>query len=608
MDSLKEFYARLANHVRAMTPGSRAIAGLLLLVVVISLGYLCVYPSAGSGDATPDPRALAATGSDDRATESGDPMEEAISRDKPWLFPDQRQVIYKNGEEKSLERQIADLFPDVAQATVTLSARAKLVHGRPRSRPIASVGVKMKAGATLDRESAVMICTYVAQAAGRDPANVMLFDPSNGNSYRGSRDGTPGDVDADDIATRRAATSAQSSATISNQPRQLPATDSDAIGPDEAPQRVQAADEPNEASALDPGDRHETRRAAALAGFASRKTSKPTDVSPDLLQLADGANTLVMIALGVVALGMGWLCLRFARRRVATTNLKKKNCEQTQVFATAIRGRDDPAGIELDGQLARRLIERHTTHGEPDGLAPFGLLRKTDSRRIARILDGESPQTIALVLSHLAARQAGEVIVGLAPGVQADVAGRLVDLEQTEPEVLREIERSLASRLAEQVPMQPRRVAGLKAVGAILEASRAAVGRQILSALAAHDESLAAELGAYVKEETPLLSLGDLARLDRAAQAELCQEAGDELLALALVGVPDELAGRLLAGLPRERAEAVRRLLDCPRPMRLSDVDAARAELIELAQTLIVEGRLSLPDRTPEMSKVVVLS
>ena len=67
-----------------------------------------------------------------------------------------------------------------------------------------------------------------------------------------------------------------------------------------------------------------------------------------------------------------------------------------------------------------------------------------------------------------------------AAGLQVEVVRRLVDLEETDPEILREVEEALQSRLSEQVPMQRRRVAGLQAVRHPRGQPTAAWARKIL--------------------------------------------------------------------------------------------------------------------------------
>ena len=144
-----------------------------------------------------------------------------------------------------------------------------------------------------------------------------------------------------------------------------------------------------------------------------------------------------------------------------------------------------------DWPMGRTARPRRRAPGGGEPARPFRFLRQAQCDQIARLLVGERPQTIALVLSHLAEEQAGRVLVLLAPAMQVEVVRRLVDLEETDPEVLREVERALQSRLAQRVPMQRRRVAGASAVSGILRASEQSVGRRILDNLATHDEGLA---------------------------------------------------------------------------------------------------------------------
>ena len=121
-------------------------------------------------------------------------------------------------------------------------------------------------------------------------------------------------------------------------------------------------------------------------------------------------------------------------------------------------------------------------------------LREAEADKLARVLAGELPQTIALVLSHLPPQQAGAVLARLQPALQTDVVHRLVDLEETDPEILRAVEETLEARLSKQVQMQRRRVAGLAAVAGILQASDGRASMQILDNLTAHDRQLAERL------------------------------------------------------------------------------------------------------------------
>ncbi len=254
-----------------------------------------------------------------------------------------------------------------------------------------------------------------------------------------------------------------------------------------------------------------------------------------------------------------------------------------------------PPGIELDDRLARKLAAG--TPGpaveEPEPAAPkpppFRFLRDAEIDKLVKVLAGERSQVVALVLSHLPPETAGNVLARLAPAVQADVIRRLVDLEETDPEILRDVERGLERRLSEQVRMQRRRVAGLAAVSAILQAAEPRVGMQILENLAQHDRRLVEKLSPGRFE------FSDLMEADDDTLATTIAAADPELVVMALVGAPPEWLERFLGHLPDAEAQAVRQRLDHFGPIRLSDVDEARRRLAELARRLAIEGRIELP-------------
>jgi flagellar motor switch protein FliG len=273
--------------------------------------------------------------------------------------------------------------------------------------------------------------------------------------------------------------------------------------------------------------------------------------------------------------------------------------EQQQVLEEFFRvgpmqPKSEPAGIELDGRLARKLgLPQHPSlpDDEPDDGPPFQFLEEAEADKLARVLAGERPQTAALVLSHLSAMQAGAVLTRLPPQQQAEVIRRLVDLEETDAGVLREVERALQSRLSQQVQMQRRRVAGLAAVDGILKAAGNHVAVQILGNLAHYDRALAERFG------PPPLKFDRLEDLDDDALAAVLQAAEPELVQLALIGAPPAVIDRFLAGIPPIEADRVRYELDHPGPIRLSDVEAARQQLADLARRLSAAGCIRLPQQ-----------
>lgn len=257
-------------------------------------------------------------------------------------------------------------------------------------------------------------------------------------------------------------------------------------------------------------------------------------------------------------------------------------------------------GIELDAGLAEKLYGSSGKPAAPpaaDESQPFRSLHKAADEKLAKILVTERPQTIALVLAHLSPEQASAVLARFTPAQQVEVLRRLVTLEETEPEILQEVERALEARLAEQVQMQRRRVVGLSAVAAILEASSQRVGTQLLDNLTIHDRSLAERLGPERVEFEELLLLDN-----RSLEAVL-GAAEPEVVELALVGAPPAFVDRVLQAVSAADAQRIRHQLDHPGPTRLSDVEEARLRLAELARRLAFAGQIDLGRPTRAVSR-----
>jgi flagellar motor switch protein FliG len=171
--------------------------------------------------------------------------------------------------------------------------------------------------------------------------------------------------------------------------------------------------------------------------------------------------------------------------------------EQAQGSAgPTLRVANQPAGIDLDSQFAEEIAgySRSNSRTKPSRQSPFRSLHDAAGTTLASRLRHEHPQTIAVVVSNLPPENAADLLANLSPSLQAEVARRLVDLEDTDPEILWEIERGLATWLNEHHRSSRRRTAGMMALENILAAADPASHETMLSNLARHDRMLARQL------------------------------------------------------------------------------------------------------------------
>ena len=297
-------------------------------------------------------------------------------------------------------------------------------------------------------------------------------------------------------------------------------------------------------------------------------------------------------------------------------------------------------GIELDSSLAAKLSlpappEMHPMPAPPakqepaPEATPFRFLHEARAEMLTPYLEREHPQTVAVVISYLPPAQAANVLATLPAALQAEVLRRLANLDEADPEVIREVEQSLEHWLTEQVKSHHRREAGMNAVKNILQAAGGSQ-RQILANLTHYDQDLAGKLtgkrptpaapaklqisGTLAPKRSsasitiPLSALApkyeetwtfdDVQQLDDDALPAVFQAAGMELTVLALAGASAEFVERLAKRLPSRDAKQLRKSLAKLVPTRLSDVEQAQHEIAVRAHRLADAGRILAPQGT----------
>ena len=202
-----------------------------------------------------------------------------------------------------------------------------------------------------------------------------------------------------------------------------------------------------------------------------------------------------------------------------------------------------PPGIDLDGPAANRLGASasqvpEVESAEQDSLSaaaqaeaedassdaqPFAFLHNAEEEKLAELLEGERPQTVAMVLSQLPPQRAGDVLARLPSPLQVDAVRRLVDLEHTDADTLREIEQAMEARLTRQFAAEPGRRSGPDMVARILAACSGRVAGGILDNLAEYDQTLAERLGHKT------IKFDDLIQLDEAALSAVVEAVEPEV-------------------------------------------------------------------------------
>lgn len=137
-------------------------------------------------------------------------------------------------------------------------------------------------------------------------------------------------------------------------------------------------------------------------------------------------------------------------------------------------------------------------------------------------IQGEHPQTIALVLSYLDSEQAGQILSSLPQELQADVARRIATMDSTSPEIISQVEQVLEKNISASVSEDYTQTGGIQAVVEVLNGVDRSTERTILDALEVQDPELADEIKKrmFVFEDIVVLDNRAIQRVIREVENE----------------------------------------------------------------------------------------
>jgi len=220
---------------------------------------------------------------------------------------------------------------------------------------------------------------------------------------------------------------------------------------------------------------------------------------------------------------------------------------------------------------------------------PFETMRKTDARQLISFLSDEHPQTIALVLAHLAPQQSAMVLSGLDQTVQADVAFRIASMERAGPDVIRIIERELNRRMSTLLLAQElSSVGGIAPLVAIINRADRSTERMILEGL----EAVNAELAEIVRAQ--MFIFEDILTLDDKAIQLVLRNVEGGTLALALKGVSPMVKEKISKNLSTRAAENLNEEIEMLGPVRISQVEEAQAKIVSEIRALEQSGQIMI--------------
>ena len=247
---------------------------------------------------------------------------------------------------------------------------------------------------------------------------------------------------------------------------------------------------------------------------------------------------------------------------------------------------------------ARQLLEQAYGDNQADKILerlvatlqtnPFDFFNNADPAQLASSFQNENPQLVALVLAYLKPERAAAVLGALNPEMQAEVAIRIADMDRTNPEVLREVERIMENKFSSVVTADFSMAGGVESLAEIINRSDRTTEKAILDSLEMKDPEIAEQ----VREL--MFVFEDITMLDDRSIQRVLREVDTKDLALSLKGSNEEVQEKIFRNMSERACAILKDDMEYMGPVRAKDVQEKQTFIVGIVRALESTGEITV--------------
>lgn len=233
-------------------------------------------------------------------------------------------------------------------------------------------------------------------------------------------------------------------------------------------------------------------------------------------------------------------------------------------------------------ERAKAVIERLATKREN----PFQFFNEADPAQLASSLQNENPQLIALVLAYLKPDKAAAIISHLPERIQATVSLKIAEMDRTNPEVLKEVEKIIENKFSSVVVQDFSKAGGIEVLADILNRTDRSSEKRIMEVLENQDIDLAEKIREL------MFVFEDIVKLDDRSVQRVLREVETKDIALALKGTNDEVKEKIFVNMSERAAGMLKDDMEYMGPVRAREVQEAQSTIVAIIRALEATGEI----------------
>lgn len=239
----------------------------------------------------------------------------------------------------------------------------------------------------------------------------------------------------------------------------------------------------------------------------------------------------------------------------------------------------------IGGNKANSIMSRIVLGPDAKGLET---LKWMNPETIADFVKDEHPQIVSTLLTQIDGELAGQVLEKLDNTMKAAVIERIALMEDVNSEALEELDALVEDYFQKDKPDKVPSVGGPSIAANILNNVKIDTESYVMEVINKHDKKLGEKIKGLMFVFDNLLDVDD-----RGMQSIL-REAPQDKLVLALKGASSDVRDKIFKNMSKRAAEMLRDDLETAGPAKLSDVEDAQKEVLEVALQLAEEGKIML--------------
>jgi len=218
---------------------------------------------------------------------------------------------------------------------------------------------------------------------------------------------------------------------------------------------------------------------------------------------------------------------------------------------------------------------------------PFVWSRDVDVTTLQSHIQGEHPQTIAMIMAYLPPEIASDIMINLPDDKKGDIALRVAQLGKVPEEIVKDVDQTLRIKMSEYGG-SGQEAGGLQTLVDILNNVDKSTEDIIIETIEEDHGDMANDIRGM------MFVFEDLLLVDDRGMREILKRVESQQLVLAMKTATEEMKQKIFENLSSRAAEMLLEDLEVMGPVRLTEVEEAQQGIVRIAKELEAEGTIVL--------------